>query len=251
MGLGSALPGRRVAVAPSDSGAAGDVRGLRAQPGAQPAGDGPRRQPGSASRPARRAGASCAIAACRSRSCGARATGSFPRESFEALCVASGVEGTVVDGSHSWLLADPQQFAEVITNDVRVAQAARRPRARSRAHQATWAQAGPDPASTEGSRGPATRRSPRRRVIPRASSSLTSGSAYLRETSSVSRSCETVKPSLCVAQQSRDDLRATWSIVSAWKYTPSRSTISLRRSISPQGDPVDAVRRRAVSLLPL
>jgi pimeloyl-ACP methyl ester carboxylesterase len=51
--------------------------------------------------------------------------GIVPRESFEALCVASGVEGTVVDGSHSWLLADPQQFGEVITNDVRVAQAAR------------------------------------------------------------------------------------------------------------------------------
>ncbi len=51
--------------------------------------------------------------------------GIIPRESFEALCVASGVEGTVVDGSHSWLLADPAQFGEVITNDVRVAQAAR------------------------------------------------------------------------------------------------------------------------------
>ena len=51
--------------------------------------------------------------------------GIIPRESFEALCVASGVEGTVVEGSHSWLLADPEQFGEVITNDVRVAQAAR------------------------------------------------------------------------------------------------------------------------------
>jgi pimeloyl-ACP methyl ester carboxylesterase len=51
--------------------------------------------------------------------------GIIPRESFEALCVASGVQGTVVDGSHSWLLADPQAFGEVITNDVRVAQAAR------------------------------------------------------------------------------------------------------------------------------
>jgi pimeloyl-ACP methyl ester carboxylesterase len=51
--------------------------------------------------------------------------GIVPRESFEALCVASGVEGTVVEGSHSWLLADPQHFGEVITNDVRVAQAAR------------------------------------------------------------------------------------------------------------------------------
>ncbi len=51
--------------------------------------------------------------------------GIIPRESFEALCVASGVEGTVVEGSHSWLLADPARFGEVITNDVTVAQAAR------------------------------------------------------------------------------------------------------------------------------
>jgi pimeloyl-ACP methyl ester carboxylesterase len=51
--------------------------------------------------------------------------GIIPRESFEAQCVASGVKGTVVDGSHSWLLADPAAFGEVITNDVNVAQAAR------------------------------------------------------------------------------------------------------------------------------
>lgn len=51
--------------------------------------------------------------------------GIIPRESFEALCVASGVQGTVVEGSHSWLLADPEHFGEVITNDVRIAQAAR------------------------------------------------------------------------------------------------------------------------------
>ena len=51
--------------------------------------------------------------------------GIVPRESFEALCVAAGVEGTVVDGSHSWLLADPDQFGEVITNDMRVAKLAR------------------------------------------------------------------------------------------------------------------------------
>ncbi len=51
--------------------------------------------------------------------------GVIPRESFEALCVASGVEGTVVDGSHSWLLADPHRFGEVITNDVNIARAAR------------------------------------------------------------------------------------------------------------------------------
>lgn len=54
-----------------------------------------------------------------------RRDGIIPRESFEALCVASGVEGTVVDGSHSWLLADPAHFGEIITNDVNVAKAAR------------------------------------------------------------------------------------------------------------------------------
>jgi pimeloyl-ACP methyl ester carboxylesterase len=51
--------------------------------------------------------------------------GVVPRASFEALCVASGVQGTVVDGSHSWLLADPDHFGEVITNDVSIAKAAR------------------------------------------------------------------------------------------------------------------------------
>lgn len=51
--------------------------------------------------------------------------GIIPRESFEALCVASGVDGTIVEGSHSWLIADPAHFGEVITNDVRVAKAAR------------------------------------------------------------------------------------------------------------------------------
>jgi pimeloyl-ACP methyl ester carboxylesterase len=51
--------------------------------------------------------------------------GVIPKESFEALCVAAGVEGKVVEGSHSWLLADPGQFGEVITNDVRVAQLTR------------------------------------------------------------------------------------------------------------------------------
>jgi pimeloyl-ACP methyl ester carboxylesterase len=51
--------------------------------------------------------------------------GVIPRESFEALCVAAGVEGRVVEGSHSWLLADPAQFGEVITNDVEIARLAR------------------------------------------------------------------------------------------------------------------------------
>ncbi|HEY5875722.1 MAG TPA: hypothetical protein VIT64_10485, partial [Ilumatobacteraceae bacterium] len=51
--------------------------------------------------------------------------GIIPRESFEALCVAAGVEGTVVEGTHSWLLADPDQFGEVMTNVLQVANAAR------------------------------------------------------------------------------------------------------------------------------
>jgi pimeloyl-ACP methyl ester carboxylesterase len=51
--------------------------------------------------------------------------GIIPRESFEALCTAVGTTGTVVDGSHSWLLADPGRFVEVITNDLEVAKRAR------------------------------------------------------------------------------------------------------------------------------
>lgn len=55
----------------------------------------------------------------------AKRDGVLPRESFDALCVAAGAEGRVVDGSHSWLLADPDRFSEVITNDVEVARLAR------------------------------------------------------------------------------------------------------------------------------
>jgi len=55
----------------------------------------------------------------------AKRDGVVPRESFDALCVAAGAEGRVVDGSHSWLLADPDRFSEVITNDVEVARLAR------------------------------------------------------------------------------------------------------------------------------
>ena len=51
--------------------------------------------------------------------------GIIPRESFEALCVAAGVEGTVVEGTHSWLLADPDHFGQVMTNVLQVARAAR------------------------------------------------------------------------------------------------------------------------------
>ena len=47
------------------------------------------------------------------------------KESFEALCSALGAPGEVVHGSHSWLLADPDRFGEVMTNVVEVARLAR------------------------------------------------------------------------------------------------------------------------------
>ena len=52
--------------------------------------------------------------------------GVVPRSAFDAMCTALGSEGEVIDGSHSWLLADPDQFGEVMTNHVEVAQLARR-----------------------------------------------------------------------------------------------------------------------------
>jgi pimeloyl-ACP methyl ester carboxylesterase len=52
--------------------------------------------------------------------------GIIPRESFEAMCTAAGTTGREVEGSHSWLLADPGRFVEVITNDLTVAAQAQR-----------------------------------------------------------------------------------------------------------------------------
>jgi len=49
----------------------------------------------------------------------------IPRASFDALCAAIGSDGEVVAGYHSWLLADPDAFGEVMTNAVAVAQLAR------------------------------------------------------------------------------------------------------------------------------
>ena len=49
----------------------------------------------------------------------------IPRESCAALCAALGAEGEVVAGNHSWLLADPDSFGEVMTNAVEVARVAR------------------------------------------------------------------------------------------------------------------------------
>src|SRR5207249_1284953 len=49
----------------------------------------------------------------------------IPRASFDALCKAIGQEGAVVGGTHSWLLADPDAFVEVMTNVLDVAKVAR------------------------------------------------------------------------------------------------------------------------------
>jgi len=49
----------------------------------------------------------------------------IPKASFDALCAAVGSTGTLVPGRHSWLLADPDHFGEVMANTVTVAQAAR------------------------------------------------------------------------------------------------------------------------------
>jgi pimeloyl-ACP methyl ester carboxylesterase len=49
----------------------------------------------------------------------------IPRPSFDAMCAAIGAAGEVVDGNHSWLLADPDSFGEVMTNIVAVAEVAR------------------------------------------------------------------------------------------------------------------------------
>jgi pimeloyl-ACP methyl ester carboxylesterase len=54
----------------------------------------------------------------------------LPRPAFESLCAAAGVGGldprrVTVRGSHNWLLADPQGFAEIMTNVDAVAAEAR------------------------------------------------------------------------------------------------------------------------------
>ena len=49
----------------------------------------------------------------------------IPRASFDALCAAIGSQGEVIQGRHSWLLADPDAFGEVMTNAIAVARVAR------------------------------------------------------------------------------------------------------------------------------
>jgi len=46
--------------------------------------------------------------------------GVIPLASFDALCAAIGTERTVLDGGHSWLLARPSAFAEVLENIVQI-----------------------------------------------------------------------------------------------------------------------------------
>jgi pimeloyl-ACP methyl ester carboxylesterase len=43
------------------------------------------------------------------------------RQMTEALCDALGVEGRIVDGNHSWLIADPDAFADVVAEAAGVA----------------------------------------------------------------------------------------------------------------------------------
>ncbi|MDQ6839208.1 MAG: alpha/beta hydrolase [Actinomycetota bacterium] len=50
----------------------------------------------------------------------------IPKASFEALCAAIGSSGEIVHGHHSWLLADPDTFGEVMANSLAVAREARR-----------------------------------------------------------------------------------------------------------------------------
>jgi pimeloyl-ACP methyl ester carboxylesterase/glycine cleavage system regulatory protein len=62
--------------------------------------------------------------------------GVIPRGAFEALCDAVGVHGHVISGRHSWLLADPDSFGEVLAAivDVQVSEH-RASRASSRADE--------------------------------------------------------------------------------------------------------------------
>lgn len=59
-------------------------------------------------------------------------------DSFIDMCEAIGLEGDVISGGHSWLLADPDAFGEVMTNVLAVARIARDEEASeaiSRAHR--------------------------------------------------------------------------------------------------------------------
>ena len=61
----------------------------------------------------------------------------LPEASLEAIAEALGGEADVVDGRHSWLLADPDSFGEVMTNVIAVAEYARRRKEQEEAEKAT------------------------------------------------------------------------------------------------------------------
>jgi pimeloyl-ACP methyl ester carboxylesterase len=54
----------------------------------------------------------------------------IPRAAFDDVCQAIGLQGEVVEGTHSWLLADPDAFGEVMTNVLPVARLVREVAAR-------------------------------------------------------------------------------------------------------------------------
>ena len=100
--------------------------------------------------------------------------------------------------------------------------------------------AAPRPQSAGRRRGPAIRRSPRRRVMPRASSSSSSGTAYLRVVPAASRNCD--RETVGVGeQQPGDELGRRRRCASRWKQMPSRSTTQ------PAPDAVRAASSRSMS----
>ena len=80
-----------------------------------------------------------------------------------------------------------------------------------------------------GRRGPATRRSPRRRVTPLASSQATRGRAYFRVVPRASRMADTGTPS-GEAASSAATMRAAWSKAAAENHRSWDSTTRPRRS---------------------
>lgn len=44
----------------------------------------------------------------------------LPESAFIALCEATGSDADIVDGRHSWLIADPEGFGEILTNSLSV-----------------------------------------------------------------------------------------------------------------------------------
>lgn len=61
-----------------------------------------------------------------------------PRASFDAMCETLGVTGHLVEGRHSWLLADPDAFAAAMTQPVTAAHQARAARAALARRQPQW-----------------------------------------------------------------------------------------------------------------